>query len=109
MTGRLSLAVCAALALTAPAFASPGLVAGKSAPPLPAWTAYCAKNPAECRIDRREPETVAATPELIDLIEAVNATSTAPSSRSPTSPIAASSTSGSCRATARAIARISSF
>ena len=73
MTGRLSLAVCAALALTAPAFASPALVAGKSAPPLPAWTAYCAKNPAECRIDRREPETVAATPELIDLIEAVNA------------------------------------
>jgi predicted transglutaminase-like cysteine proteinase len=52
--------------------AAPLLVANGEAPPLPAWTDFCAKQPAECRLDPKEPETVAATPELLELVDAVN-------------------------------------
>jgi predicted transglutaminase-like cysteine proteinase len=61
------------LALTVgSAQAAPLLVATGEAPPLPAWIAFCAEEPAECRTDRSEPETVASTPELLELIDAVN-------------------------------------
>jgi predicted transglutaminase-like cysteine proteinase len=67
------MALAAVLVLVAPAFASPALVARHEAPPLPAWSLFCTKSPAQCRVDPNEPEVVAATVDFMDLIEAVNA------------------------------------
>lgn len=73
MSGRLGKALVLALALAAPAAASPSLVGRREAPPLPAWSVYCTQLPNECRTNRNEPDIVTMTPELMDLVEAVNA------------------------------------
>lgn len=72
MMGRLWMALAIMVGLSAPASASPSLAAFKEAPALPAWVRFCAKEPAECRVDPAEPEVVASTPELLDLLNAVN-------------------------------------
>jgi predicted transglutaminase-like cysteine proteinase len=72
MVGR-GLAALVALAwMAAPAFAAPPLVGKGEAPPLAAWTGYCDRHPAECAINVAEPDTITATPETLELIEAVN-------------------------------------
>jgi len=72
MTGRLGTALIALLLLGASASAAPLLLDGAEAPPLAAWTAFCGEQPSECSTDPAEPETVAETPELLELIDAVN-------------------------------------
>ena len=72
MSGRLGIALLALGLLTRPATASPLLVNQGEAPPLAAWSAFCGVQPAECATDAAEPETVTATPELLELIDAVN-------------------------------------
>jgi predicted transglutaminase-like cysteine proteinase len=72
MPRRLGVALMILALAMGTAQAAPLLVASGEAPPLPAWTDFCAEEPAECRPDPKEPETVAATPELLELIDAVN-------------------------------------
>ena len=72
MTGRLGFALIALSLLGVPANASPFLLDKGVAPPLAAWSAFCREQPAECTVDRSEPETVPGTPELLELIDAVN-------------------------------------
>ncbi len=72
MAGEARAALIALFLFAGAAHASPILVAQGEAPPLPAWTGFCEDHPAECRQNRREPETVAATPELLELVDAVN-------------------------------------
>jgi predicted transglutaminase-like cysteine proteinase len=71
MLGRCILALVAALVLT-PAAASPSLIAVKEAPPVAAWAAFCARQPAECR-PAGGPDQVAPTADLLELVDAVNA------------------------------------
>lgn len=73
MAIRSLLALAALCGLVGAAQASPVLTVGDPAPPITAWKAFCAKNPAECRVDQSEAEVVAETPELLDLLDAVNA------------------------------------
>ena len=72
MMVRLGMAMAIVAGLSAPAFASPSLAALKEAPALPAWVRFCAKEPAECRFDPAEPQVVPSTPELLELLNAVN-------------------------------------
>ena len=71
MSGRLWIALATLVALSHAAAAAP-LMAGGDAPPLAAWSKLCIQTPAECAVDTFEPETVAATSETLELIEAVN-------------------------------------
>lgn len=59
--------------MVAPAQASPAMVNAAEAPPIAAWSEFCRLSPAECAFDAAEPETIAATPEILDLVRAVNA------------------------------------
>lgn len=72
MPGRFRVAFMALLLTAGAAEAGPLLVAKGEAPPLAAWTGFCADAPSECRTDGSEPQTVAGTPELLELIDAVN-------------------------------------
>jgi predicted transglutaminase-like cysteine proteinase len=72
MSGRLGVLLLMFGCLTGPAGAAPPLVARGEATPLAAWAVFCSNYPAECAVDASEPETVARTPEFIDLIDAVN-------------------------------------
>jgi len=54
------------------AHANARLVASEVAPPLPAWTEFCGRLPAECAVDHTEPDVIILTPETRDLLEAVN-------------------------------------
>ena len=72
MSGRCILALVATLALMPPAAASPSLIAAREAPPVAAWTAFCARQPAECR-PAGGPDQVAQTADLLELVDAVNA------------------------------------
>src|SRR6478672_9215420 len=72
MSGRLGVLLLMFACLTGPAGAAPPLVARGEATPLAAWAVFCSNYPAECTVDASEPETVARTPEFIDLIDAVN-------------------------------------
>ncbi|HEX2556199.1 MAG TPA: transglutaminase-like cysteine peptidase [Microvirga sp.] len=58
--------------MVAPAQASPTMINTADAPPLAAWSDLCRASPAECAFDRAQPETVAGTPETLELIRAVN-------------------------------------
>jgi predicted transglutaminase-like cysteine proteinase len=59
--------------MAAPAQASPAMINAAEAPPLAAWAEFCRKSPAECAFNRAESETIASTPENLELIRAVNA------------------------------------
>jgi predicted transglutaminase-like cysteine proteinase len=72
MTGRLGTALIALVLLSGPARAAPLLLNGREASPLAAWTVFCGEQPSECRTNPSEPETVAETAELLELIDAVN-------------------------------------
>ena len=72
MAGRLRTALFSLCLLAAPAQASPLLLDGRAAPPLAAWSTFCKQAPAECTVDPSEPETVAATPELLATLQKVN-------------------------------------
>lgn len=50
----------------------PKVDTGPAARPVAAWTAFCARLPAECAVDTREPAFVTLTPRLRDLIGRVN-------------------------------------
>ncbi|MDB5645784.1 transglutaminase-like cysteine peptidase [Methylobacterium sp.] len=45
---------------------------GSPAKPVAAWTAFCARMPAECGVDVSEPSLVVMTPRIRDLIARVN-------------------------------------
>ena len=72
MPGRLGAALLALAVLSAPAWAAPPLVAKGDATPLVAWSVFCSHHPQECAVDVTEPEQIAATPDLIELVDAVN-------------------------------------
>jgi predicted transglutaminase-like cysteine proteinase len=72
MRGRLGIALIAFGMMSVPAAASPLLVDNGEAPPLAAWSVFCRERPAECALDKSEPETVDGTPELLELIDTVN-------------------------------------
>jgi predicted transglutaminase-like cysteine proteinase len=72
MLGGLGAALVALAVLSAPAWAAPPLVAKGEATPLAAWATFCNQYPTECAVDLTEPEAVAATPELIELVDAIN-------------------------------------
>jgi predicted transglutaminase-like cysteine proteinase len=72
MSGRLWAVVLALACLASPASDASGLATKGDAPPLAAWTAFCQRLPAECAVDTAEPELIAATPETLELVEAVN-------------------------------------
>ena len=72
MMGRLGSAMIALILLAGPVHASPVLVNAGEAPPIPAWLAFCQEQPSECSVSPSEPETVAGTPELLELVHAVN-------------------------------------
>jgi predicted transglutaminase-like cysteine proteinase len=72
MIGRGLVAFVALMALAGPAQAASILVDKGAAPPLRAWVTLCQQQPDECAVDTREPELVNLTPELMDLIQAVN-------------------------------------
>jgi predicted transglutaminase-like cysteine proteinase len=72
MPGRLGAALLALAVVSAPAWSAPPLMARGEAAPLAAWAVFCEQMPDECAVDLREPETVAATPELLELVDAVN-------------------------------------
>jgi predicted transglutaminase-like cysteine proteinase len=72
MIGRFRTALIALTLVPVSAHASPVLVNGDEAPPIAAWSAFCSERPAECTTDPTQPETVPGTPELLELIDAVN-------------------------------------
>jgi len=72
MAGRLGTAFILLTLLSVPANASPLLVNRAEAPPLAAWSVFCGEQPTECTVDPSQPETVAGTPELLELADAVN-------------------------------------
>ena len=53
--------------MAAPAQASPAMINAAEAPPLAAWAEFCRKSPAECAFNRAESETIASTPENLEL------------------------------------------
>ena len=72
MPSRLPMALVALACWLSTAHANARLVGGEVAPPLPAWTEFCGRLPAECAVDHTEPEIIILTPETRELIEAVN-------------------------------------
>src|SRR5215204_5859965 len=72
MPSRLPMALVALACWLSTAHANARLVGGEVAPPLPAWTEFCGRLPAECAVDHTEPEIIVLTPETRELIEAVN-------------------------------------
>jgi predicted transglutaminase-like cysteine proteinase len=72
MPGRLAAVALALAVVSAPAWAAPPLVAKGTATPLAAWTVFCDEYPDECAVDPAEPETVAATPDFLALVDKVN-------------------------------------
>ena len=45
---------------------------GAPARPVAAWTAFCARMPAECAVDTTQPAVIALTPRIRDLLNRVN-------------------------------------
>jgi predicted transglutaminase-like cysteine proteinase len=72
MIGRVRAVLLVLAGMVAPAQASPAMINTADAPPLAAWSEFCRQSPAECAFDRTEPETIASTPEVRELIQAVN-------------------------------------
>ena len=72
MIGRVRAVLLVLAGMVAPAQASPAMINTADAPPLAAWSEFCRQSPAECAFDRTEPETIANTPEVRELIQAVN-------------------------------------
>lgn len=72
MSGRLRAVVLAFACLASPAWSGPLLVGRAEAPPLGGWIEFCKRQPAECAVDTTEPEQIAATPEILDLVDGVN-------------------------------------
>lgn len=54
--------------------AGPHLFRDDEAPPLPGWVAFCSRNPEECVVDLRQPETLPMSEDLADLLSSVNLT-----------------------------------
>ena len=54
-----------------PASAGPALSSGVTRP-VPAWNRFCEQNPAECSVDRSEPDTIKLTAKIWQQIVAVN-------------------------------------
>lgn len=54
-----------------PASTNPAYAMGETRP-VPAWTRFCDRNPAECTVDRSEPETIKLTRQIWQQIVAVN-------------------------------------
>jgi predicted transglutaminase-like cysteine proteinase len=52
--------------------AGPHLFRDDEAPPLPGWVEFCNRNPDECSVDLRQPETLPMTEDLAALLSAVN-------------------------------------
>jgi predicted transglutaminase-like cysteine proteinase len=72
MVGRGLVAFFALMWLAGPAQAASILVSNGDAPPLRAWIVLCQELPDECAVDIDEPEFVRMTPEVMDLVQAVN-------------------------------------
>jgi predicted transglutaminase-like cysteine proteinase len=54
------------------ASASAASDSGRAAQPMRAWTKFCQRLPAECRVDLTEPESITLTPAILAQIVAVN-------------------------------------
>jgi len=52
--------------------AGPHLFRDDEAPPLPGWVEFCNRNPDECSVDLRQPETLPMTEDLAALLSSVN-------------------------------------
>ena len=50
----------------------PKVETGSAAKPVAAWTALCARQPAECAVETREPAVITLTPRIRDLLARVN-------------------------------------
>jgi predicted transglutaminase-like cysteine proteinase len=72
MSGRLAAVLLVLTCLFDPAWAASPLVTKGEATPLAAWAIFCKNYPAECAVDVTESETVARTPELLELADGVN-------------------------------------
>ena len=69
---RLWSALIVLAASVLPVQASTVLLASGEALPLQAWIGFCEHHPAECSVNAAESETIVSTPEIMELIEAVN-------------------------------------
>jgi predicted transglutaminase-like cysteine proteinase len=69
---RLLSALFALVCLASAVEAAPRLLEAADAPPLYGWVGFCERQPAECRVDTSEPESVALTEDAMELLSAVN-------------------------------------
>jgi predicted transglutaminase-like cysteine proteinase len=69
---RVLSALIALVCLAPAAAAAPRLLDAAEAPPLYGWVGFCERQPAECLVDTSEPESVALTGEVAELLAAVN-------------------------------------
>jgi predicted transglutaminase-like cysteine proteinase len=72
MGRRLLIILASILSTTSLVNAGPYLFGEADAPPLPAWTEFCGRGPAECMVDTNQPETLTWTQELYTLLSFVN-------------------------------------
>jgi predicted transglutaminase-like cysteine proteinase len=70
--GRVLSAFFALACLASSVEAAPRLLDAAEAPPLSGWVGFCERQPEECLVDTSEPEAVALTDDLAELLAAVN-------------------------------------
>ncbi|MBA1157619.1 transglutaminase-like cysteine peptidase [Microvirga mediterraneensis] len=73
MGKRMWIVVASLLSAMGSVNAGPYLFRHDEAPPLPGWVEFCNRNPDECTIDLRQPETIPLTETLSALLSSVNA------------------------------------
>ena len=72
MPSRILSALFALACLASSVEAAPRLLDAAEAPPLQGWIGFCERQPAECLVDTGEPESVALTEEVMELLSAAN-------------------------------------
>jgi predicted transglutaminase-like cysteine proteinase len=72
MGARLLIVLASLLSALSPVNAGPHLFRDKEAPSLPGWVEFCNRDPQECIIDLRQPETLVLTEDLVNLLATVN-------------------------------------
>ena len=74
MGRRLWIVLASLLSTIGTVNAGPHLFRDNEAPPLPGWVEFCSRNPEECIVDHRQPETIPLTKDLAALLYSVNLT-----------------------------------
>lgn len=72
MGRRIGIVLALLMAAMGSANAGPHLFRDEEAPPLPGWVEFCNRNPEECVVDLRQPETLPMTEGLAALLSSVN-------------------------------------